>query len=263
MALIVRSELEQQCRIVGRNVETEVVTRISQNKEKMTNDEIDQVFKPLVDFVEKKTEEKVRQEIDEAEALAADKQQEIEKQNRIDRLFAGISERTDLEYSYFDPRTKVRNFVKCRNQKIYDNHIKFAKFYKRKEAQKELDKKTLHQWENYSDSKFDRFVPIQKITFKQPYDYIFHLKDEDKIMTFIDEEIENGNISSIEKLLQLVQNIKNHGMCRYSWDFDGYLRALHTSTKLQKISKKSKASTTSTKSYDLRPKKKRRYAMYD
>jgi len=89
MALILRDRIVGECVGYGRNVESEI--RDNPNT-KLTDDKLKELCQPLVNKIEKETDARIRSEIEEAEALAKDKEEEKEIENMCTERRANISE---------------------------------------------------------------------------------------------------------------------------------------------------------------------------
>lgn len=89
MALIVRDELNLECRVAGRLVEEEA----KKATEPLEDAALDRIFKPVLDFVEERTECKVTRRIEEDRAQRQDDEEEEEKEDIKRKRIASVTEK--------------------------------------------------------------------------------------------------------------------------------------------------------------------------
>jgi hypothetical protein len=84
-AIIIHTAFVQQCVKVGRTVVEELREAIVNNEE-ITDERLEKLFTPLIDFVEKETDTRVAREADEIRAKLAEKTEQEEKEDMVNEI---------------------------------------------------------------------------------------------------------------------------------------------------------------------------------
>lgn len=84
-AIIIHTAFVQECVKVGRTVVEELREAIVNNEE-ITDERLEKLFTPLIDFVEKETDTRVAREADEIRAKLAEKTEQQEKEEMVNEI---------------------------------------------------------------------------------------------------------------------------------------------------------------------------------
>lgn len=202
MELALREELKIDCRSTGQLIQDTVLER----NDKMSNDEIDNCFKPMINKIEERVEKQIKAEIEEDRCRQEDAEDEAEQEDALANKRANVSERSDYYINgkrmYFPRRYSANNDI----LKDWSKVTHYAKFLPTKDYDDLNDSDVEYDTD---DSHFDEYVRRFQINIKEPYQDLFETNAK-KLNDFCEKHTKTQN--EIKKLLK---DVPKYGICGY------------------------------------------------
>lgn len=204
MALILRDEFLEECRSAGRIIEEK-----SKSNTPLTNDELNDVFEPVVQWVEEKTKIRVRRELEEQEAENRDTQFQEEVESMKRKRVADISECVLLSVNGGEPERVDADFCKkLKTGLVYDI------IYNPPEDVIGSDDEDLSD-----EDSWEKYLPRIELSIDKKYANMIGESDR-AILSFLKEQ---EDIKTLEDIRDVMKQIKKSGILGSDYRLKSYI----------------------------------------
>ncbi len=216
MEIVPRYKLQFECRSAGRQVEDTLLAKRPADGH-LPDTELDEVFEPLVTYIEEKTEDVVRQEIDEQRGREEDKKRDTARERMFSEKRANISEKVVVTINEESTETVNKDIINMLRdlQANGSNIVKEVDYDSEDDYSYPSDTDLL----NYStdDDYWDDCRSRAEVTIAAPFDRFIGKSQRDVTNYINDNNQSSGEtVKFLETLLQL-------RLLRYDYYLSGML----------------------------------------
>jgi hypothetical protein len=211
MTLALRDEFTRTCLSVGREVEKTVTEHIKAAIEgPLTDEQLQEAFKPLIKFIEEDVEIRIRQEIEDVKAAAKEAKSEREDEDLVESIRGAIrnvvvlfvnGKRKASMATHEAKRLKTTLEKEPKVPELKNLTIEY------KEAPAKIDQlpeDNIHRYFPYSDY-WEKYCPILAIQVDKPANQLIH-GDVNSLVTYIEKSsISIVTLLDLSRLLERLQ----------------------------------------------------------
>ncbi len=215
MELICREELQLECRSTGRQIEDTILAEKPQDGH-LPEERLDNIFKPLIDSVEKKTELAVRRELDEEAGRKTDRAEEDARQDIIDERRTEISERCHISVNgkitmFYNCIEKFKLLSEDCQQEGWQEFVTDCTILDAPLDLYDADDDDLIEHDEY-DSHWDDYIPTAEVTVNKKYEQVVGAFDYSRITEFVKD-----NSLTPSQTVSLLKFMEKYGLSKYQY----------------------------------------------
>lgn len=215
LQLIPREELKLECHDTGRQLESKIFAK---HPSSLSPEEMDEVFTPLIDSIQEKTEKAINRMIDEEKGLQKDYEEREEKESLISSRRGTLSETVGKFVVVSEDGSHERSWEMCDNNFINGLHRAWKDGWEGILSYENVECGYLYDVDDNEflshdedDFYWQDYLPEIRVTLKDPYHDLIGLTEEG----FIDYL--KRHQMTLEQIEKLIDPLNRYYLLKYTY----------------------------------------------